>query len=168
MGLGADRHVQEEPDWRAWARLGAGELLPRLVNDLEPAAFSLSPRLAEMRRQCEACVGRPVRMSGSGSSLFTLYDAAEQSEALAAREQYGRTWNVDTRLVELAPDVDDGLARSVESRGCFRGTSSALYGSSGAGRTRPASVAAKRAGATRVGTGLTRDPQQRGRPAVVK
>src|SRR5207248_2725120 len=76
-------------DWAAWAELPALDLLPRLVNDLEPAAFAVRPELAQMRDALEQSLSRPVRMSGSGSSLFTLYDTeAEAARASAeAREK---------------------------------------------------------------------------------
>jgi 4-diphosphocytidyl-2C-methyl-D-erythritol kinase len=88
MGLGADSALSptSEPAWDEWARLGARELLTRLVNDLEPAAFSLSPDLEALRDRLQQEVGRIVRMSGSGSSLFTLFDAHEESAAHEAAE----------------------------------------------------------------------------------
>jgi 4-diphosphocytidyl-2C-methyl-D-erythritol kinase len=83
LGDDAVLDAAAEPDWRAWANLPARELLGRLVNDLEPAAFSVRPELAGLRTSLERRLGRVVRMSGSGSSLFTLYDAADEP---AARE----------------------------------------------------------------------------------
>lgn len=61
----------------------AAELLPTLVNDLEAPAFDLSPELAGMRGTLERRLDRPVRMSGSGSTLFTLYDAESEARAAA-------------------------------------------------------------------------------------
>jgi 4-diphosphocytidyl-2-C-methyl-D-erythritol kinase len=72
-------------DAAAWSALPATELLGRLVNDLEPAAFHIEPRLADLRAQVEAALGRTVRMSGSGSALFTLFDAADEATARASR-----------------------------------------------------------------------------------
>lgn len=68
-------------DPRQWASLPARELLQRLRNDLEIAAFAIEPRLGSLRAAIEQHLGRAVRMSGSGSTLFTLFDTAE-----AARE----------------------------------------------------------------------------------
>lgn len=70
-------------DVAAWAALPSDELLPLLVNDLELAAFAIEPRLDALRRDLERQLGRIVRMSGSGSTLFTLYDSAEEAEAAA-------------------------------------------------------------------------------------
>lgn len=65
------------------ARLPASDLLPHLTNDLEPAAFSLSPELSNLRNFLESSLARPVRMSGSGSTLFTLYDTLTLATAAA-------------------------------------------------------------------------------------
>ncbi len=68
------------PDFAAWSALPALELLPLLRNDLEPAAFSLYPELARLRHEAETRLGRSVRMTGSGSALFTLYDPQEPAD----------------------------------------------------------------------------------------
>ncbi|MGC4031011.1 MAG: 4-(cytidine 5'-diphospho)-2-C-methyl-D-erythritol kinase [Tepidisphaeraceae bacterium] len=60
---------------------GALALLPGLSNDLETPAFDLRPELAELRQEIEGIVARPVRMSGSGSTLFTLYDTDAEAQA---------------------------------------------------------------------------------------
>ena len=73
------------PDFAGWSALPAGELLPRLRNDLEPAAASLFPDLGRLRDDCERRLGRPVRMTGSGSTLFTLYDAPDEAQTAAVR-----------------------------------------------------------------------------------
>jgi 4-diphosphocytidyl-2C-methyl-D-erythritol kinase len=87
------------------ARLGARELLAGLVNDLEGPAFSLSAELGEMRRGLEARLGRAVRMSGSGSTLFTLFDGREEAEGAA--EVARGCVPVGTRVmgVEVCPGV---------------------------------------------------------------
>jgi len=110
MGLGHDDAVAAGPDLRDWTGRGARELLPRLVNDLEPAAFSASPELAALRSGIERTAGRTVRMSGSGSSLFTLFDAGEADDAAAAARLIGERHAVTAVAVELAPHVTDDLA----------------------------------------------------------
>jgi 4-diphosphocytidyl-2-C-methyl-D-erythritol kinase len=101
MKLGNIANLEHAPDWRAWVALEARELLPRLVNDLEAPAFSLSPALAELHARASVVAGRIVRMSGSGSSLFTLCDDANEAERIAA--QLRLTLEVDARAVELCP-----------------------------------------------------------------
>jgi 4-diphosphocytidyl-2-C-methyl-D-erythritol kinase len=110
LRLGDDAAMAAEADWRRWATLRARELLPRLVNDLEPAAFSLSPPLAALRDEVERTAGRVVRMSGSGSSLFTLFDADEAEDARAAAEKIEVRHGVAAVVVELAPTWRDDLA----------------------------------------------------------
>jgi 4-diphosphocytidyl-2-C-methyl-D-erythritol kinase len=102
MGLGEDRSVVDEPDWDAWVRLNASSLLPRLVNDLEPAAFAVEPSVGRLRASLEEKLARPVRMSGSGSTLFTLYDTRDETER-AARQL--ATIDARVEVVEVAPLV---------------------------------------------------------------
>jgi 4-diphosphocytidyl-2-C-methyl-D-erythritol kinase len=63
----------------AWAALPARELLDVLVNDLEPPVFAIEPRLDALKRMIETRLGRAVRMSGSGSTLFSLFDAEDEA-----------------------------------------------------------------------------------------
>ena len=78
-----------EPDYAAWSALPAADLLPLLRNDLEPAAFALHPRLRDARDACESRLDRRVLMTGSGGTLFSLYDdpaaAARAAASLDAR-----------------------------------------------------------------------------------
>ena len=62
---------------------GAVDLLPLLVNDLERPAFSVCPEVGNMRDKLEQFLGRIVRMSGSGSTLFTLADEHAEAEEIA-------------------------------------------------------------------------------------
>jgi 4-diphosphocytidyl-2-C-methyl-D-erythritol kinase len=103
MGLGRSVDVEQEPDWADWARRSPGDLLEALVNDLEAPAFALRPELAEMRRSAERLLARPVRMSGSGSSLFTLFAEPYAAEEAAAR--VARTMAVRAEAVELASEA---------------------------------------------------------------
>jgi 4-diphosphocytidyl-2-C-methyl-D-erythritol kinase len=100
MKLGSIGAIEEQPDWQRWTSLTALELLPLLVNDLEVPAFMLSPQLRELRQRIETTIGRIVRMSGSGSTLFTLADhRAEADEAAAAVSRAG----VKCEVFELGP-----------------------------------------------------------------
>jgi 4-diphosphocytidyl-2-C-methyl-D-erythritol kinase len=87
----------DQPDWKQWTSLNADELLPRLVNDLEAPAFQLSPQLGLLRSDLEQALGRIVRMSGSGSTLFTLFDeeGAAQSAADAVAKKGTRAIAVE-------------------------------------------------------------------------
>ena len=110
LGLGSIEDIENEPDWSHWTTLDALSLLPRLVNDLELPAFAIRPELGEMRTGIERALGRPVRMSGSGSSLFTLFDEGEEARmaAQSLTEVLGG-WKARIEAVELAPSIRDDL-----------------------------------------------------------
>jgi 4-diphosphocytidyl-2-C-methyl-D-erythritol kinase len=105
LGLGRQRDVSEEPDWQQWNRLQSRSLLDCLVNDLEPAAFAVNPALGVLRQSAEDIIGRPVRMSGSGSSLFSLYDQPDQCAAAAM--ELGKSLGLLALAVELMPAFSD-------------------------------------------------------------
>ena len=109
LNLGSDASTTAEPDWSAWTRLSASELLPRLVNDLECPAFAIDPALGHLRADLEQLLSRPVRMSGSGSSLFSLYDDAEQAEANRVAQMLTERKQVQALAVEVAPKLVDDL-----------------------------------------------------------
>jgi 4-diphosphocytidyl-2-C-methyl-D-erythritol kinase len=112
MGAAHQEAIETKPDWQQWADLSAGPLLARLVNDLEPPAFALCPQLAELRSDIEQAIGRPVRMSGSGSSLFTIFD--ENDEALSAAARIEQKYGVRAIATQLAPQqIDDDLKSDV-------------------------------------------------------
>jgi 4-diphosphocytidyl-2-C-methyl-D-erythritol kinase len=108
MGLGRVQDLEEQPAWDQWVAMDSAALLPLLVNDLEAPAFSLRPELGQLRESLEETTGRPVRMSGSGSSLFTLFD--ERDEAIDAAQRIVAVNGVRAIAVELAPTVADDLA----------------------------------------------------------
>ncbi len=54
-----------------------------IFNDLAASAYDLHPELADARDAVAAVVDRPVHLSGSGSTLFVLFDDRFQAELLA-------------------------------------------------------------------------------------
>jgi 4-diphosphocytidyl-2-C-methyl-D-erythritol kinase len=100
MKLGSSDAIGHQPDWNAWVKLPALELLKVLVNDLELPAFSLQPELSELKRRIERKIGRIVRMSGSGSTLFTLTDHRQEAETAIAQI---RGDAIQARWFDLAP-----------------------------------------------------------------
>jgi 4-diphosphocytidyl-2-C-methyl-D-erythritol kinase len=54
------------------------------ANDLLPAAILLEPRLVPVRRALTRVLGRPIGLSGSGPTLWTLYPSTNEAEAAAA------------------------------------------------------------------------------------
>jgi len=107
LRLGKESNLSPEPPWSQWVKLKSQELLPHLINDLEPAAFAIDPQLGQVRTGLESLLARPVRMSGSGSSLFSLYDQRQEAEAAARLVMQRRKLQVLT--VELAPVLADSL-----------------------------------------------------------
>jgi 4-diphosphocytidyl-2-C-methyl-D-erythritol kinase len=89
MNLGFDDALLAEPDWHAWSQLPSADLMQNLINDLEAPAFALRPELERVRITAEQTIGRTVRMSGSGSSLFSLFDSKEETFA-AVKQWRGR------------------------------------------------------------------------------
>lgn len=107
LALGdSDAVAAEFPDWSA---LPAIKLLDHLVNDLEKPAFDLEPRLPRLlvhfRRLCQ----RPIRMSGSGSTLFTLYDTVAEAhraaQAIGSVAPSADLPPVRVLVSRLAPDI---------------------------------------------------------------
>ena len=99
--------VKQVVDYEAWSKLSAEALLSALVNDLERPAFDLHPQLGRLRMELEQFLVRIVRMSGSGSSLFTLYDDLPQAERAAATLNGSkRNWHLASRA-DRAAGTDD-------------------------------------------------------------
>jgi 4-diphosphocytidyl-2-C-methyl-D-erythritol kinase len=94
------------PDvYKAWDKLGGPHaervvqaprqlagLTRELVNDLEPAAEALEPRLREFREALEKAAGGPALMAGSGSTYVVPVPDARKLPALV--EQVGRRLRV--------------------------------------------------------------------------
>jgi 4-diphosphocytidyl-2-C-methyl-D-erythritol kinase len=110
MGLGSDEAMAAEPDWKRWSALPAKELLALLINDLETAAFALHPRLSTLRGDLELHLGRVVRMSGSGSTLFTLFDSQDEAERAATVTL--QTFRIQCHAAPIAPDVVDDVSKN--------------------------------------------------------
>ncbi len=96
----------ERQELQSLSGLGSEQLLPRLVNDLEIPAFHISPELARLQSETQEALGRIVRMSGSGSSLFTLYDDIEAAQKAADVVTYR---GVRAIVVETGVTPDDDL-----------------------------------------------------------
>ncbi len=56
------------------------EIYHYLGNDLEASAFRVSDELREIRSGIEKLLNIPVRVSGSGSAMFALFDTQAQAE----------------------------------------------------------------------------------------
>lgn len=89
----------------------AAALMPRLFNQLEPAAFTVQPRLGELHARLDGLSGRVVRMTGSGSALFTLFDRREEAEAWRAAALGSVETGTEVLVVEVpGPAERDGTS----------------------------------------------------------
>lgn len=102
----------------AYARVGPGDPAPPpaatlppslrdlapLGNDLVSAALALAPALGEWRAELSSRWGRPVSMSGSGSSLFAFFTDADEAAAAVDEVPPG------SRLAVAAQPVERGWA----------------------------------------------------------
>ena len=94
------------PDWPREAprpQAHEGDLLARALdgrNDLEPAATAMEPGIAELTREMAAAPGcRLARMSGSGASVFGLFEDDARARAFADGLAASRgIWAVACRL----------------------------------------------------------------------
>jgi 4-diphosphocytidyl-2-C-methyl-D-erythritol kinase len=107
LRLGSREAVDSPAPVDGWTKLDARELLQELVNDLEAPAFEICPQLGQLRERFEDDLGRPVRMSGSGSTLFTLFDEMPEAELPAAH--IGDRQRMKTAVVPIAPPIADDL-----------------------------------------------------------
>jgi 4-diphosphocytidyl-2-C-methyl-D-erythritol kinase len=55
----------------------------RTANDLWPAAIAVQPGLARLREHLETRLGRPVLLTGSGSTLYAIYASRDAASAAA-------------------------------------------------------------------------------------
>jgi 4-diphosphocytidyl-2C-methyl-D-erythritol kinase len=97
-----------------WTNLTSSELLPHLINDLETPAFSLQPKLKEIKDFIESTLSRIVRMTGSGSTLFTLYDEPDEPKSMALK--VNQALNLRAIPVELAPVIRDDLHENLATQ----------------------------------------------------
>jgi 4-diphosphocytidyl-2-C-methyl-D-erythritol kinase len=91
-----------EDDLRTCSR--ASELMELLYNELEPAVFRAYPGLRKIHDTLTQELG-PVRVSGSGSSMYLLFDDPESAVAAAAKVE-ANALHVRTVVVEAPVGVD--------------------------------------------------------------
>jgi 4-diphosphocytidyl-2-C-methyl-D-erythritol kinase len=63
----------------------ADELHGMLTNQLEPAVFRVCPRVAEARDELQSLGVSPIRVTGSGSALYRLFDDPEAARDASDR-----------------------------------------------------------------------------------
>jgi 4-diphosphocytidyl-2-C-methyl-D-erythritol kinase len=89
------RHPTHHATGRPWENpnRAAKVLQDELFNDLQPAAFEVEPRLAELHRRIDGLEGHRVLMSGSGSTLYAIFSGpgaaimwADRAERIVGNE----------------------------------------------------------------------------------
>lgn len=75
----------------AYAALTTPDELPRLQNDLEMPVLARHPLLVEIKQRLKAAGARGVLMSGSGSTIFAIFDS-ETTRSVAERELSRDGW----------------------------------------------------------------------------
>ena len=83
---------------RSAAHSAAG-LMDLLYNDLELAAFAVAPPLGRLAERVAEIAGGPVRMSGSGSALFRLFEQRDDAELFAS--EVAKHLGVRTTVAQL-------------------------------------------------------------------
>jgi 4-diphosphocytidyl-2-C-methyl-D-erythritol kinase len=76
----------------------AAKWMEHTFNMLESPAFAVCPELKKLFDQANDMADRPIRMSGSGSTMFTAFDALAEAESFATgvRSQLG----IETSVVQ--------------------------------------------------------------------
>ena len=77
----------------------AVEWMEKAYNMLEAAAMRVAPALEELVDRSAVLAARPVRVSGSGATLFTAFDT--RSEAQRFAELASEELRLSTRVVQL-------------------------------------------------------------------
>jgi 4-diphosphocytidyl-2-C-methyl-D-erythritol kinase len=96
---------------RFLVKLAEGNDFARATNDLERAALAMRPELAAFKSALSSHGAKPSLLCGSGSSVFGMFDGAEEAEAAAMRVRAGfpgwtvrvaRTTRLGARLTDQA------------------------------------------------------------------
>jgi 4-diphosphocytidyl-2-C-methyl-D-erythritol kinase len=79
-------------------------MMQQTFNMLEDPAMKVCPPLRDVLANAAKLAERPVRLSGSGSTLFTAFDTQPEAEIFANRAE--ETLGVTARLVQLTETVE--------------------------------------------------------------
>jgi 4-diphosphocytidyl-2-C-methyl-D-erythritol kinase len=82
----------------------ARELMHATFNMLEAPATRVSPPLSELLRLGSKLADRPVRLSGSGSTLFTAFEEDAEARVFAARA--AEELQVGTQIVRMTEGIE--------------------------------------------------------------
>jgi 4-diphosphocytidyl-2-C-methyl-D-erythritol kinase len=82
--IGSTRQELDPDRLRALARAPLAELAAALENDLQPAALSLRPELAQVIDELRGAGALAAQVTGSGPTVFGIFDDLIRAEAAAA------------------------------------------------------------------------------------
>jgi 4-diphosphocytidyl-2-C-methyl-D-erythritol kinase len=111
VGDGSVRMTSEHLAGELARGLSAADLIARAgvlaaANDLVPAASLVEPRLVELRRALMRATGRPVGLSGSGPTLWTLYPSLADAEAAATAVRDAVDAGAVPTIGDVAPAIN--------------------------------------------------------------
>lgn len=98
------RHPNTAAMLRALQTADRTEICQNLENVLEPVTFQMQPQVAKIKLFLQEQGAQGVLMSGSGPTVFALFDQKEQAQAAA--EKTKEAWKLGTVLV--TETVDEG------------------------------------------------------------
>lgn len=95
------------------------QLMAAAYNMLEQPLLMIRPQIGSLLDMLKRLAGRPVRVSGSGSTLFTAYDNRAEAMDFARRAQ--EKTGIETRLAQLEKpglsEIDSAAPEAFESGG---------------------------------------------------
>ncbi|MDX2171362.1 MAG: 4-(cytidine 5'-diphospho)-2-C-methyl-D-erythritol kinase [Deltaproteobacteria bacterium] len=105
---GYDDSLTSQPVASRFPRLTTGRAPLRdwLRNDLEAAAFQVSPKLRDLKRQLRMLGARGAMMTGSGSAIFGVWQRQDDAQAAARYLRAVGVWACTTEILERVPAVE--------------------------------------------------------------
>jgi len=81
-----------------------------LINDLEPSVFSAEPELARVKEKLLSCGAVNASMSGSGASVFAIFDKEETRQAALEALEIESNW----RRFAVATVTREGYTKALQ------------------------------------------------------
>ena len=75
-------------------RINFNDLYSHTYNIFEKNVFNIEPKIKEYKEKAETEIKRKICMSGSGSSLFALYNQNDKNENIIIEEDYNKLKNL--------------------------------------------------------------------------
>ena len=75
-------------------KINFNDLYSHIYNIFEKNVFNIEPKIKEYKEKAETEIKRKICMSGSGSSLFALYNQNDKNENIIIEEDYNKLKNL--------------------------------------------------------------------------